>query len=127
MLRGFYDVVPLRALTAAGFDAGELELALCGVAEIDVRGWREHACYSGVWGTCASTAREHPVAHDFWSCVEALPQAPGLRALELGGNPHIAASTLASVAATMRARWVAPEDANVARSTSTGLFLRDEL
>ena len=82
MLRGFYDVVPLRALTAAGFDAGELELALCGVAEIDVRGWREHACYSGVWGTCASTAREHPVAHDFWECVRALPQAQRARLLQ---------------------------------------------
>ena len=40
--RGFYEVVPQRALAAADVDAGELELLLLGVVDIDARDWRRH-------------------------------------------------------------------------------------
>ena len=45
LLRGLYEVVPLPLLTV--FDAGELELMLCGVPDIDVADWREHTTYAG--------------------------------------------------------------------------------
>lgn len=65
LLLGFYDVVPEPALTV--FDAGELELILCGLPEINVADWKEHTEYKGLF---EMNGASDPVVEWFWEVVE---------------------------------------------------------
>jgi hypothetical protein len=47
LLLGFYDVIPEPALTV--FDTNELELLLCGTPIIDLKDWRAHTLYEGLF------------------------------------------------------------------------------
>jgi len=63
LLLGFYDVIPEPALTV--FDAGELELLLCGMPTIDVADWKMHTEYGGYIQSSGES-----VALWFWQLVE---------------------------------------------------------
>jgi len=45
LTRGFNEVIDIRLLNA--FDARELELVICGTADIDLADWRQHTEYRG--------------------------------------------------------------------------------
>jgi hypothetical protein len=63
LLLGFFDVIPVSALTV--FDPNELELILCGLSEIDMVDWQANTKYSGIYsGTSAK------VVEWFWQVVE---------------------------------------------------------
>jgi hypothetical protein len=68
LLKGFYAVVPLEVLNGpesrAQLDAEELEVVLCGDADIDVADWQAHTAYSG--GLSANAG----VGAMFWAVVE---------------------------------------------------------
>ena len=68
--------MPQRALAAADVDAGELELLLLGVVDIDARDWRRHTVYSGGLDARSRTARW------FWRAVEAMDQPTRARLLQ---------------------------------------------
>ena len=42
-LAGFNELVPLNLIKI--FDAGELELLMCGIGVIDVRDWKQNTVY----------------------------------------------------------------------------------
>jgi len=65
LLLGFYDVVPEPAL--AVFDAGELELVLCGLPTIDLADWKAHTEYMGLFELNGAW---DPVVGWFWEVVE---------------------------------------------------------
>ena len=65
LLLGFYDVIPEPALTV--FDAGELELLLCGLPTIDVKDWKTHTVYTGEFERLGSADQ---VVEWFWELVE---------------------------------------------------------
>ena len=65
LLLGFYDVMPEPALTV--FDAGELELLLCGLPTIDVEDWKTHTEYTGVFEKLGCADK---VVKWFWELVE---------------------------------------------------------
>jgi E3 ubiquitin-protein ligase NEDD4 len=64
LLLGFFDVIPEALITI--FDFRELELALCGVPEINVKDWMENTCYSG---TFSLRKERHPTCVWFWDIV----------------------------------------------------------
>ena len=68
LLKGFYAIVPLDVLKGkskrAQLDAEELEVVLCGDADIDVADWKAHTSYGG--GLSATRG----VGQMFWSVVE---------------------------------------------------------
>mmetsp|Transcript_27124 Transcript_27124/g.84326 ORF Transcript_27124/g.84326 Transcript_27124/m.84326 type:complete len:321 (-) Transcript_27124:29-991(-) len=66
-LRGFYEVLPLACLSAAAFDAGDLELAIAGLDDVDVDDWRAHCEFSGGYDADA------PAVAAFWAFVADLP------------------------------------------------------
>jgi len=66
-LKGFYEVLPLAALSAAALDAGDLELALCGLADVDVDDWKRHTDYSGGLSEADASVKR------FWAYVASLP------------------------------------------------------
>ena len=65
LLTGVYDVVPREVLML--LSARELELALCGIPDIDVAAWRAATTYKGAF---ADAGAAHPVAAMFWAEVE---------------------------------------------------------
>ena len=65
LLLGFYEVVPEPALTV--FDAGELELLLCGLPTIDVEDWKTHTEYTGEFERLGCADK---VVKWFWELVE---------------------------------------------------------
>jgi len=65
LLLGFYDVIPEPALTV--FDAGELELLLCGLPSIKVEDWKAHTEYGGDFAT---SGLSNPVVKWFWELIE---------------------------------------------------------
>jgi len=64
LLLGFYDVVPETLLTV--FDFQELELALCGMPQIDMDDWRLHTEYVGLY---SSEKAKNNVCRWFWDVV----------------------------------------------------------
>jgi len=68
LLRGIYDVVPPDLLML--LSARELELALCGIPDIDVNEWRNSCQYGGEF---KEQKEEHPVVRFFWEIVSSWP------------------------------------------------------
>ena len=64
LLLGFYDVIPEPAPNV--FDAGELELLLCGLPSIDVEDWKANTEYTGQF---EEFELDEPVVRWFWELV----------------------------------------------------------
>jgi hypothetical protein len=64
LLLGFFDVIPEALITV--FDFRELELAMCGVPEINVKDWMDNTNYSG---TFSFQKARHPTCAWFWDIV----------------------------------------------------------
>ena len=64
LLLGFFDVIPEALITI--FDYRELELALCGIPEINVKDWMDNTNYSG---TFSLRRDRHPTCVWFWDIV----------------------------------------------------------
>jgi len=60
-LAGFNELVPLNLIKI--FDAGELELLMCGIGVIDVRDWKQNTVYKGDYH------QNHIVIQWFWRVV----------------------------------------------------------
>ena len=60
-LAGFNELVPLNLIKI--FDAGELELLMCGIGVIDVKDWKQHTVYKGDYHP------NHIVIQWFWRVV----------------------------------------------------------
>jgi len=60
-LAGFNELVPLNLIKI--FDAGELELLMCGIGVIDVRDWKQNTVYKGDYHP------NHIVIQWFWRVV----------------------------------------------------------
>ena len=63
IIKGFNDVLPI-SLVSSFFSPAELELVLCGVAEIDVDDWRHNSEYRDGYGLESQTIK------DFWSILK---------------------------------------------------------
>ncbi|CAK8696244.1 unnamed protein product [Clavelina lepadiformis] len=74
LIRGFNEVIDLRLVSV--FDAHELELVICGTADIDLKDWRQHTEYRGGYYDL------HPVIQWFWLAVEKFDNERRLRLLQ---------------------------------------------
>nr|CAB3252474.1 E3 ubiquitin-protein ligase HECW2-like [Phallusia mammillata] len=74
LVRGFNEVIDLRLLNV--FDAHELELVICGTADIDLADWRQHTEYRGGYFDM------HPVIQWFWLALERFDNERRLRLLQ---------------------------------------------
>ncbi|XP_077975841.1 E3 ubiquitin-protein ligase HECW2-like [Styela clava] len=74
IVRGFNEVIDLRLVSV--FDAKELELVLCGTAEIDLNDWRQNTEYRGGYHDL------HPVIQWFWEALEKFDNERRLRLLQ---------------------------------------------
>ncbi|ETW05374.1 hypothetical protein H310_04296 [Aphanomyces invadans] len=66
LVQGVYDIVPPELLVP--FDHKELELLLCGLADIDVQDWKAHT-------ECSTNVAGSPLVEWFWDIVAAMTPA----------------------------------------------------
>nr|XP_009857929.2 E3 ubiquitin-protein ligase HECW2-like [Ciona intestinalis] len=74
LIRGFNEVIDLRLVSV--FDANELELVICGTADIDLNDWRQHTEYRGGYYD------QHPVVINFWEALDQFDNERRLRLLQ---------------------------------------------
>uniref|UniRef100_H2ZAH4 HECT-type E3 ubiquitin transferase n=1 Tax=Ciona savignyi TaxID=51511 RepID=H2ZAH4_CIOSA len=72
--RGFNEVIDLRLVSV--FDANELELVICGTADIDLNDWRQHTEYRGGYYDL------HPAIVNFWDALGQFDNERRLRLLQ---------------------------------------------
>ncbi|XP_036613515.1 E3 ubiquitin-protein ligase NEDD4-like isoform X2 [Trichosurus vulpecula] len=73
-LEGFTELLPIDLIKI--FDENELELLMCGLGDVDVNDWRQHAIYKN--GYCPN----HPVIQWFWKAVLLMDAEKRIRLLQ---------------------------------------------
>ncbi|XP_054843364.1 E3 ubiquitin-protein ligase NEDD4-like isoform X5 [Eublepharis macularius] len=73
-LEGFTELLPTDLIKI--FDENELELLMCGLGDVDVNDWRQHAIYKN--GYCPN----HPVIQWFWKAVLLMDAEKRIRLLQ---------------------------------------------
>uniref|UniRef100_A0A8D0HIX6 E3 ubiquitin-protein ligase NEDD4-like n=1 Tax=Sphenodon punctatus TaxID=8508 RepID=A0A8D0HIX6_SPHPU len=73
-LEGFTELLPTDLIKI--FDENELELLMCGLGDVDVNDWRQHAIYKN--GYCPN----HPVVQWFWKAVLLMDAEKRIRLLQ---------------------------------------------
>ncbi|XP_039213980.1 E3 ubiquitin-protein ligase NEDD4-like isoform X3 [Crotalus tigris] len=73
-LEGFIELLPTDLIKI--FDENELELLMCGLGDVDVNDWRQHAIYKN--GYCPN----HPVIQWFWKAVLLMDAEKRIRLLQ---------------------------------------------
>ncbi|KAM9183842.1 E3 ubiquitin-protein ligase NEDD4 isoform 1-T1 [Dugong dugon] len=71
---GFFELIPQDLIKI--FDENELELLLCGLADVDVNDWREHTKYKN------SYSANHQVVQWFWKAVLMMDSEKRIRLLQ---------------------------------------------
>ncbi|XP_032070461.1 E3 ubiquitin-protein ligase NEDD4-like isoform X3 [Thamnophis elegans] len=73
-LEGFTELLPTDLIKI--FDENEVELLMCGLGDVDVNDWRQHAIYKN--GYCPN----HPVIQWFWKAVLLMDAEKRIRLLQ---------------------------------------------
>ncbi|XP_062984272.1 E3 ubiquitin-protein ligase NEDD4-like isoform X6 [Elgaria multicarinata webbii] len=73
-LEGFTELLPTDLIKI--FDENELELLMCGLGDVDVNDWRQHAIYKN--GYCPN----HPVIQWYWKAVLLMDAEKRIRLLQ---------------------------------------------